>query len=188
MLYFQFGFIPQRFFLLLEEALIMPAVIPLFSSIFLHGGWFHLLSNMLYLWVFGDNIEDRLGHAAYLFFYLATGAVGGLAHAAANADSLLPAIGASGAVAGVLGAYFVFYPHARIFTLIPIFIFITFVELPAMTFLFIWFLLQIFNALLMPGEIFGAQAVAWWAHIGGFASGFIIGLIVMMGRILLRRR
>lgn len=176
-----YGVVPQRLTLLLDTPLRVELWLPLFSSMFLHGGWLHLLGNMLYLWVFGDNVEDRLGHSGYLLFYLLAGAAGGLFHVAANPLSTVPTIGASGAVAAILGAYFIFYPGARVLTLVPIFFILTTIELPAMIFLFLWFFLQLFNAFL-AGVAPGAQTVAWWAHIGGFVVGFIVALLVLFWR------
>jgi membrane associated rhomboid family serine protease len=145
---------------------------------FLHGGWFHLLGNMLYLWVFGDNVEDRIGHGGYLLFYLAAGAAGSLSHIAANPQSAVPTIGASGAIAGILGAYFIFFPRAKVLTLIPIGIFITTAYLPAYLFLVLWFFLQVFNAFL-SGLSTATETVAWWAHIGGFVLGFAVGAFTL---------
>jgi membrane associated rhomboid family serine protease len=148
---------------------------PLLTSTFLHGGLLHLLGNMLYLWVFGDNVEDRLGHGGYLLFYLAAGAAGSIAHIISNPQSTIPTIGASGAIAGILGAYLLFFPRARVLTLIPIGFFITTAYVPAPLFLFIWFILQVINVS-FAGLTAGAQTVAWWAHIGGFVFGFIFVL------------
>jgi len=175
-LYYRFGIIPENF-LLAGGA----GWFPLLSSIFLHGGWLHLLGNMLYLWVFGDNVEDRLGHAGYLLFYLLAGAVGGMAHIAANPHSGVPTIGASGAVAGVLGAYFLLFPRARVLTLIPIGFFITTAQLPAVVFLFLWFFLQLFNAFL-AGVTSATQTVAWWAHVGGFLLGFGVAAAKLLAK------
>ncbi len=149
--------------------------LPLFTATFLHGGWFHLLSNMIYLWVFGDNIEDRLGHLGHLVVYLLLGAGANLAHVLSAPLSPVPLIGASGAVAGLLGAYFILYPRARILTLVPLGFFITFVYIPAFMFLALWFLLQVFNVMAEPP---GAQSVAWWAHIGGFVLGIVVGTLL----------
>jgi membrane associated rhomboid family serine protease len=149
-------------------------------SMFLHGGWLHLGGNMLYLWVFGDNIEDRLGHFRYLVFYLACGFLATLSHAVVNPGSRVPSIGASGAIAGVLGAYILLFPRARVTTLIPIFIFITVREIPAIVVLGIWFVLQLFvgvGGLGASGEEGGG--VAYFAHIGGFVAGMI--LVALMG-------
>src|SRR5687767_9067028 len=117
----------------------------IFTSMFLHGGWMHFLGNMLFLWIFGDNVEDRLGHGRFVAFYLLCGTVAALAHVMSEPGSLIPTIGASGAVAGVMGAYFVLYPHSRILTLLPLFIFWPVVELPAVLFLGLWFVLQLFS-------------------------------------------
>ena len=152
------------------------AALPLFTANFLHGGWLHLIGNMLYLWIFGDNIEGRLGHLKYLLLYLFMGAASQLFHVFSDPHSTIPLVGASGAIAGVLGAYFVLFPRARVLTLVPIFFFITFVRLPAVLFLGLWFILQLFNASLQ-GAAMGAQAVAWWAHVGGFLVGLAVGLL-----------
>ena len=151
--------------------------LPLFTSIFLHGGWLHLLSNMLALYIFGDNIEDRLGHGRYLIFYLAGGLIAGATHLLIYPSSPVPTIGASGAIAAVLGAYIVLYPHARVLTLIllPFFFIFPIVEIPAIFYLGFWFLSQILNGLFTLGtDTFQGGGVAWWAHIGGFLAGLII--------------
>ncbi len=149
-----------------------PVFFTLITSTFLHGGWVHVLGNMWYLWVFGDNVEDRLGHIPYLFFYLFMGIVGGMAQALLDPLSPIPVIGASGAVAGVLGAYLIAYPQARVLALVPIIIIFTIMELPAVLFLAIWFLLQLFNGVASIGGT--ANAVAWWAHVGGFVMGMLL--------------
>lgn len=164
-----YGFIPSRFFHLLEKGSILYALFPLFSSIFLHGGWFHIIGNMWYLWIFGDNVEDRVGHLRFLIFYILCGVLSGLAHAFANYHSGIPTVGASGAIAGVMGAYFILYPRAKIWTLVPIFIFIQFFEIPAVVFLGFWILMQFFMGAFNLGG-----GVAWWAHIGGFIAGAIL--------------
>ncbi len=143
----------------------------LLSFMFLHGGFLHLLGNMWTLYIFGDNVEDRLGPMRYVLFYLLCGLVSGLTHLLLNAGSTAPTIGASGAVAGVMGAYFLLHPRARILTLIPIIIIPWFVEIPAFFFLGIWFLLQLLNASADPGS---GGGIAWWAHIGGFICGIIL--------------
>lgn len=170
----ELGVVPARY-LPLEQALAYGWVlaVPLVTSIFLHGGWMHLLSNMLYLWIFGDNVEDRMGHGRFLLFYLLVGVIGNAAHIAANPASRAPAIGASGAIAGVLGAYLLSFPRARVATLIPLGIFLTVVQVPAVLFLFGWFLLQLANGVASLG-VPGAGQVAWWAHIGGFVSGALL--------------
>jgi membrane associated rhomboid family serine protease len=149
-------------------------IISLISYQFLHGGWFHIGSNMLYLWVFGDNIEDRLGHVKYLVFYLLTGTIAGLAQVLADPASQIPIIGASGAVAGVLGAYLISCPRARVIAIVPLFFFFTLAEIPAIIFLGFWFVLQVFSGVASIGM---EVAVAWWAHIGGFIAGLaLVGL------------
>ena len=140
------------------------------SFMFLHGGFLHLIGNMWTLYIFGDNVEDRLGHIRYLLFYLLCGLASGLSHLFLNLHSNIPTIGASGAIAGVMGAYFVLYPHAKILTLIPIFVFIHFVQLPAYVFLGIWLLFQFLSA---AGTAAESAGIAWWAHIGGFVFGVV---------------
>jgi membrane associated rhomboid family serine protease len=144
-----------------------------FSSMFLHGGWIHLLGNMWTLWIFGDNVEDRLGRTRYVMLYLASGVAASLLHIYTNAGSQVPTIGASGAIAGVMGAYFRFFPTARVETLVPPFFFGPTFVLPAVLFLGWWFLLQFFNGALSLGSRGpGFSGVAWWAHVGGFLFGF----------------
>lgn len=146
----------------------------LVTSMFLHGGWFHLLGNMLYLYIFGDNVEDRLGHGRYTFFYLLCGMMAGAAQAAMNPESNVPMVGASGAIAGVSGAYFVFFPRARIVTLVPIFLFLQVVEVPAVFFLLIWLGWQVLSGVATIG-VARAGGVAFWAHVGGFIAGMVFG-------------
>jgi membrane associated rhomboid family serine protease len=153
------------------------------TSMFLHAGWLHLIGNMLSLWIFGDNVEDRLGHGRFLLFYLLCGTLAALTHVWADPSSIVPTIGASGAIAGVMGGYLVLYPHSRIITLLPIFIFIQIVEVPAVIFLGLWFLLQLVSGVgsqlaATSGEAVGG--IAFWAHIGGFAVGAI--LVTLMAR------
>jgi membrane associated rhomboid family serine protease len=154
------------------QAPVLPQVGTVFTSMFLHGDILHLLGNMWFLWIFGDNVEDRFGRLGYLAFYFACGAVAAAAQVRMAPDSDLPMIGASGAIAGVLGAYLRFYPSARVLTLVPIFFFVQFIEVPAVVFLGLWFLLQfVSNAL-------GDSGVAWWAHIAGFAAGIAFSFLV----------
>ncbi len=147
-----------------------PAFVPipftLFTAMFVHGGLLHIAGNMLYLWIFGDNIEDRVGHIGFIFFYLITGIVASLAHILMTPNSLVPMIGASGAIAGILGAYFVLFPRAHVITLI-FFIFVYIVRVPAVVFLGLWFFLQLMSSGLGGG-------IAWYAHIGGFLAGAIL--------------
>lgn len=151
----------------------------LFSAMFMHGGLLHLGGNMLYLWIFGNNVEDRLGHLDFLAFYLVGGLLAALSHVAVSGGAMTPMVGASGAVAAVLGAYWRLYPYARVRCLLFLFIFVTFVELPAALVLGLWILLQVLNGLLGLGLGAGAGGVAWFAHIGGFAAG--IALLMLMG-------
>lgn len=168
---FTHGLIPARLLETWGAGALWAAVSPLLAYQFMHGGWLHIGSNMLYLWVFGDNIEDRLGHVKYLVFYLLMGGLAGLAQVAFDPGSGVPIIGASGAVAGVLGAYLVSCPRARVLALIPIFVIFTLAELPAVIFLGFWFLLQLFQGIATIGIDI---SVAWWAHIGGFVAGMVL--------------
>lgn len=168
-----FGVVPAavQFQLATGASLVFMAV-PFVTAMFLHGGWLHVLGNMLYLWIFGDNVEDRVGRLPFLFLYLIVGVAGSIAHILANPGSQVPIIGASGAIAGILGAYFISFPKARILTLVPLPFFITIIEIPAFFFLLFWFLLQFLNVLGTTGV--AANPVAWWAHIGGFVAGMIL--------------
>ena len=172
------AFIPARFWI---PGYLVPNLITIFISMFLHGGFLHIAGNMLYLWIFGDNIEDRLGHFRYLLFYLLCGFGATMSHAFFNPTSRVPAIGASGAIAGVLGAYLILFPRARVTTLIPIFFFITIRELPAVLILGLWFVLQLFSGVgsLSAAGQEQAGGTAYFAHIGGFVLGMI--LIGIMG-------
>jgi len=151
------------------------AVETLLTSMFLHGGWLHVLGNMLYLYIFGDNVEDRLGHLRYLLFYLLCGAAAGATQALSSPGSAVPMVGASGAIAGVSGAYFLFFPTARVVTLVPIFLFLQVVEIPAVFFLLIWFLWQLMSGVATLGSRAAVGGVAFWAHIGGFVAGMALG-------------
>ncbi len=153
------------------------ALQPLFTSMFIHSGWLHIIGNMWFLWIFGGNTEDAFGHFGYLIFYLACGIAGGVVHTIANWGSNLPAVGASGAIAGVMGAYLVLYPRARILTLVPLFLFFFTVRLPAVVVIGIWFLIQFLSGIGSLG-VAEAGGVAFWAHIGGFAVGALAGLAV----------
>jgi membrane associated rhomboid family serine protease len=147
---------------------------------FLHGGWMHIIGNMWFLWVYGDNVEDALGHGKYLLFYLLCGVIASVTQYAINPDSQIPTLGASGAIAGVMGAYLIKFPHARILTLIPIIIFWTTIEIPASIILVYWFILQFFSGIGSVGYSQASQGgVAFFAHVGGFIAGMI--LIYIMG-------
>ncbi len=152
----------------------------LITSMFLHGGWLHILGNMWFFWIFGKGIEDLLGHARFLFFYFACGLVAGLTHVLVNSDSPVPTIGASGAIAGVMGAYLVKFPRARIVTLVPIFVFLTTLEIPAAFLLLYWFAIQFFGGYMgsIAAHVNGGDSTAWFAHVGGFLAG--MGLIAIL--------
>ena len=165
----EYGVIPDRLHAL-----------SLVTSMFLHGGWMHVIGNMWFLWIYGDNVEDVLGHARYLLFYLLAGVAAGLLQVAFSSDSRVPMIGASGAIAGVMGAYLVKFPHSRILTLIPVFVFFTTVEIPAVFILLYWFVIQFFSGVGSIGYSHLSQGgVAWFAHVGGFVAGMI--LILLLG-------
>src|SRR5512138_481398 len=148
------------------------AWITIFTSMFMHGGWFHLISNMWFLYIFGDNVEGRMGGMRYLIFYLLSGVAAALLQIFVLPSSQVPTIGASGAIAGVLGAYLISFPRAKIASLVPILFIFTILEIPAAIFLILWFLLQIYSGL---GAMQGANAsgIAWWAHVGGFVFGML---------------
>ncbi len=172
---FQFGVVPARFVEAFQARDISVfAVLPFFSSMFLHGGWWHLIGNMLFLYIFGDNVEDRFGHGRYLIFYIVSGIAAALTQVVINPSSGVPMVGASGAIAGVLGAYVLLYPKAKVVTLIPIFFFFQIIELPAYIFLGLWFLLQFFSGYMSLGVGGDAGGIAWWAHIGGFTCGVLL--------------
>ncbi len=176
-IFFLYGLVPARVLapgLLSVQAGPGARFFPFISSMFLHGNWSHLISNMWALWLFGDNIEDRLGSFRFLVFYLFSGIVAGVIHILANPSGQVPAIGASGAVAGVMGAYFLLYPTAKIVTLVPVFFFPMFLNIPALLYLGGWFFMQLFQgaiSFLGPGA---AGGIAWWAHVGGFLTGLVM--------------
>ena len=167
-----FGLVPSAF---LGNTFQNGPITPLFTvftSMFMHGGFMHLGGNMLYLWIFGDNIEGALGHVRFVFFYLICGTAAALAQVFVDPTSNIPMIGASGAVSGVLGAYLIFYPRARVRTLVFLGIFITFLRLPAVFLLGVWIIGQVISAMLSSP---GSPGVAWFAHLGGFGCGLILG-------------
>jgi membrane associated rhomboid family serine protease len=169
---FTYGLVPARYSLPEIGVYFSPVqqVFSLFSFMFVHGGFWHLLGNMWSLYIFGDNVEDRLGHFKYLAFYILCGLMSGLFHLAINWTSQIPTIGASGAIAGIMGAYLILYPRSRILTLIPIIIIPYFIEIPAVIFLGIWFVIQFLSAAVSSPE---AGGIAWWAHVAGFAAGIL---------------
>ena len=164
----QYGFVPARF-----SSMYYTTV---FTSLFLHGSLFHLLANMWMLWIFGDNVEDCMGRARYLVFFFLCGIASVFAQAMSNPTSTLPLVGASGAISGVLGAYFLTYPRARILTLVPIFILFYLIDIPAYIFLGFWFLMQFISgyASMVVEEGAARGGVAWWAHVGGFGAGVLL--------------
>jgi len=164
------------------QSTLLGSVVPtwgtVFTSMFIHGGFMHFAGNMVFLWVFGDDVEDRLGHLKYLLFYLVCGLAATWTQTAANMDSQVPNIGASGAIAGVLGAYLVLYPYSRVRTLV-VFIFITVVRVPAVYLLGVWFILQFFNGLGSLGPAAQTTGVAYWAHVGGFVAGLVLVVLYL---------
>ena len=178
----QNGMVPLRFGEFLQgQAPAAAAIPPMLTSMFLHGGVLHLLGNMWFLWIFGDNLEDQLGHFRYLAFYLACGLVASLAHISANPASLIPSVGASGAIAGVMAGYMLLFPGARVLTLIPFFL-IFIKELPAWVILLYYIVIQVVSGLTTLGTpvALSQGGVAWWAHVGGFFAG--LALVKIMGR------
>ena len=170
--YSQYALIPSQ----IRQGLDLGDMRNILTSMFMNAGWFHLLGNMLYLWIFGDNIEDRLGHFRYLLFYLAGGAFAAFAHYFTNPASIIPTVGASGAIAAVLGAYLVIYPQSRVYTFIPIGFFARLRLVPAVVVLTLWFILQLFSGVGSLGM--GDQGgTAYWAHIGGFVFGLLVGFL-----------
>jgi membrane associated rhomboid family serine protease len=174
-----FGFIPVR---LVHPAAygytVFEVAITLVTSLFLHGGFVHLIGNMIYLWVFGGAVEELMGHARYLLFFLAAGAIGSLTHTVLFPRSPVPSIGASGSIAGILGAFLILRPHARIITLFPLVVYWAMAEVRAALFLPVWFAMQFFNGALAIAAAQRTQEVtgiAWWAHVGGFVFGVIAG-------------
>jgi len=166
-----FGVVPAQLTSEWRNPLVLGTLV---SSMYLHGGWAHLIGNMWYLWIFGDNVEDRMGRVRFFIFYTLCGLVAGLLQVAAAPRSSIPMIGASGAIAGVLGAYLVLYPRARVSTLVPLFYFIRIVWLPAVVVLGGWFLIQLLNGLASLSVVMQTGGVAWWAHIGGFVAGIVL--------------
>jgi membrane associated rhomboid family serine protease len=158
----------------LAPTIIFPVFLTIFTAMFLHGGILHLAGNMLYLWIFGDNVEDAMGSIRFLFFYLACGVIAALAHIATEPNSMIPMIGASGAISGVLGAYLLLYPRAKVLTLITLFYFIRIVKLPAVILLGFWIVIQFLSGALSLTNKTGGGGVAWFAHIGGFIAGMVL--------------
>jgi len=190
----QYGLVPGELLggVDLPPSIPFPLWLTLLTSMFLHGGLMHLIGNMLYLWIFGDNVEDAMGHGRFLLFYLICGFVASFSQIALNVQSPVPQIGASGAIAGVLAAYFMLFPYSRVLTLIPIFFFIRLVTVPAVFLLGFWFILQLISG---AGSLGATSGVAFFAHIGGFVAGGVLvflfrrrGVPVVLWQMLRRRR
>jgi membrane associated rhomboid family serine protease len=176
---YQFGVEPVRVLTALGLAQVhvpQASAVPLLTSMFLHASWLHLIGNMWVLWIFGDNIEDHLGHFPYLVFYLVSGLAASLLHILLNPNSTIPSVGASGAIAGVMGAYFLLFPSARVLTLVPLIIFFTFIWLPAWIVLGYWFVLQFLSgaATSIAYSSKTSGGIAFWAHVGGFVAGLLM--------------
>jgi membrane associated rhomboid family serine protease len=174
---YSFGLVPSVLFGINElpaEVAKVPPSLTVLTSMFMHGGWMHLIGNMLYLWIFGDNVEDSMGHGRFTVFYLLCGVAAALAQAIPDPSSTIPMVGASGAISGVLGAYLLLYPHARVLVLIPLGFILQTVRLPAGIVLALWFVLQLIsNMMAQPGS----GGVAFRAHIGGFVAGMLLVLV-----------
>jgi membrane associated rhomboid family serine protease len=180
---FQYGLVPSRISAFLagsRHVTAQEALLPVFTCMFLHGGWLHIIGNMWFLWIFGGNVEDRLGSALYLVFYFVCGLVSGLTQVVFSWGSHIPSVGASGAIAGVLGAYIVFFPRSKILTLVPLIVFWFLARIPAVVFIGLWFAVQFFAGVSSLSAANSAEmgGVAWWAHVGGFLMGVVLALIV----------
>ena len=171
---YHFGLIPADVFSTSAGIGLAERITPFFSSMFIHGGWLHIIGNVLFLYIFGDNVESLMCHFKYLLFYLICGFLAALFHIISNVGSPVPMVGASGAISGVLGAYITFYPKSRILTLVPIFFFIQLIHIPAAVFIFVWFIIQFISGVGTLGAASESGGVAFWAHIGGFVAGLIL--------------
>lgn len=175
--FYHFGLVPARYaspYFTAWFGSAADSIWPFFTNMFLHGGLFHLVSNMWALWIFGGAVEDRLGHGRFVAFYLISGVAASLTHFVTTLHSTVPAIGASGAIAGVMGAYFLMFPTAEVITLVPVFFLPFFIPIPAVLYLGIWFATQFFSgiAALVTPQLAGG--IAWWAHVGGFVAGILL--------------
>ena len=176
-LFYLFGVVPARYThpeWALRIGLPVDDYWPFLTCMFLHGGWGHVIGNMWTLWIFGDNVEDRMGRARFLIFYLLTGVLAGVTHWLTNGQSIVPTVGASGAIAGVLGAYFILFPRSQIVVLLPIFFFPFFFQLPAVIYLLFWFLSQVLSGTLAGLSASQVGGIAFWAHVGGFVAGVVL--------------
>ena len=176
-IFYHFGVVPARYsdpLWAVSHGLTQGNYLPFLTNMFLHGGWMHFISNMWTLYLFGDNVEDRMGHVRFFVFYILSGLAASLTHYFFNMDSTVPAIGASGAIAGVMGAYFILFPHSRVITLIPILFLPYFIEIPAFVYLWVWFISQLFSGTFSILAPEAGGGIAWWAHIGGFVAGILM--------------
>lgn len=179
----QWGMVPLRYTHPKAAVWLGPDdLLPFVTSLFLHGGFLHIVANLWTLWIFGDNVEDRMGAGRFLAFYLLCGLVGGVAHFLSSPHSPLPAIGASGAIAGVLGAYALLFPNGRVITLVPIFFYPLLLDVPAFLYLLVWFWVQLYSGTLALAAPFAGGGVAYWAHIGGFLTGMATHRLFLRGR------
>ena len=172
---YEFGTIPAVVLgtqALPAQIVLIPPLLSIFTSMFLHGGFMHIIGNMLYLWIFGNNIEEAMGHSRFFLFYMVSGVLASTAHILSDTTSTIPSIGASGAISGILGAYFLLYPRAQVLTLVPLGFFLQLMYLPAWLILGFWFVLQVISGSLGQAGLGGG--VAWWAHIGGFVAGILL--------------
>ncbi len=178
LLFYHAGVVPARvtttFYFAPDVRFMLPVLLTFVTCMFLHGGWMHFLANMWALWIFGDNVEDKMGTLRFIIFYLTCGIVATAVHVWSDPLSEVPVVGASGAISGVMGAYLLFFPTARILTVIPIWIFPYIVEIPAIFFMMVWFATQMVGGLASLGTGQTVGGVAWWAHIGGFAAGLVL--------------
>jgi len=170
---YRFGLVPAIVTTELEIG-IFNRIYPFVTSMFLHAGWMHIIGNMIFLFIFGRNIEHRMGHIRYLLFYILTGILAAIIQFLISPGSVIPIVGASGAISGVLGAYLLFYPKSKILTVVSILFFVRLIHLPATVFIFVWFLIQFLGGISSTERAADAGGVAFWAHIGGFAAGLIL--------------
>ena len=172
--YINYGLVPSRYFeMVAQHTDPITRYLPFFTSMFIHGGWLHIIGNMWFLFIFGDNVEDRLGHRRYFFFYMLSGLAAAALQVSLSSGSSIPTIGASGAISGVLGAYLVLFPRAKIVTLIPIFFIFDIIDISAILFIGFWFLMQFFSGIRSAG-LDTSGGIAWWAHVGGFLAGILM--------------
>ncbi len=172
--FMKYGLVPSRYFeMVTQHSHFITRYVPFVTSMFVHGGWLHIIGNMWFLYIFGDNVEDRLGHWRYLAFYFISGLAAAFLQVYLSAGSSVPTIGASGAISGVLGAYLLMFPRAKIVTLLPIFFFFDIIDISALLFIGFWFMIQFVSGMESLG-VDASGGIAWWAHVGGFISGLLM--------------